>query len=351
MPSGYYTVEYRDDLKQYRTWTRRLWLAVLVGAVLALPGLVADVTLDRFVFALIAVVGAVGLNLLTGYTGQVSLGNAGFYAISAIAAGYFGATHEWPFPVVVLLSGAAAALAGAVIGIPSLRLRGLYLLLATLALHFIAVFAFQKYQVKHFGFAGIRFPIASVFGFDLVETRDWYWFMVIVCAGAVIFAKNVVRSAEGRAWVAIRDRDIAASVIGVNVSVSKVKAFALSSAYVGVAGALFAYKLSAVDPDSFNLVHAIEYVAMIIIGGLGSIAGGVAGAIFITMLPQWAEGINKVLADLMPFLATFLTDNKAAIDVALYGVIVIAFLLFKPDGIMGFYHDIKRYVVRWPYTS
>src|SRR5690606_38725835 len=109
-------------------------------------------------------------------------------------------------------------------------------------------------------------------------------------------------SAEGRAWVAIRDRDVAASVIGVNVSTSKVKAFALSSFYVGVAGALFAYKLGAVDPDSFNLVHAIEYVAMIIVGGLGSVAGGVAGAVFITMLPQWAEGINERAADLVPFL-------------------------------------------------
>lgn len=351
MPSGYYTVDYRDDLKLFRTWPRRLWLSVLIAGILALPSLVAEVTLDRFVFALIAVVGAVGLNLLTGYTGQVSLGNAGFYAISAIAAGFFGAQHEWPFPAVVLLSGAAAAVAGAVIGIPSLRLRGLYLLLATLALHFIAVFAFQKYQVKNFGFAGIRFPTASLFGVEIVDTLDWYWFIVAVCTVAVLFAKNVVRSSEGRAWVAIRDRDIAASVIGVNVSVSKVKAFALSSFYVGVAGALFAYKLSAVDPDSFNLVHAIEYVAMIIIGGLGSIAGGVAGAIFLTMLPQWAEGINKAIADLLPFLGGFLTEHKAALDIALYGAVVIAFLLFKPDGIMGLYHDVKRYFVRWPYSS
>lgn len=351
MPSGNYTTEYRQDLLLFRTWPRRAWLALGVVGLLMLPNLIGNVTLDRVAFAMIAVIGAIGLNLLTGYTGQISLGNAGLYAVSAIASGVFGVQHGLPFPVVVVLGGVAAAVVGTIIGVPSLRLRGLYLLLATLALHFMAVYAFQKYQVENFGFAGVRFPTASVFGWELSETRDWYWFLLGLCTVAVLFAKNVVRSAEGRAWVAVRDKDIAASVIGVNVSAAKMKAFALSSFYVGVAGSLFAYKLSSVDPDSFNLHLAIEFVAMIIIGGLGSVAGAVAGAVFITMLPDWVEGISEWLAPIVPFLEEFLETNKFAVDIGLYGVVVIVFLLFKPDGIMGFYRDIKRYFVRWPYTS
>lgn len=351
MPSGYYTTDYRQDIQLARTWPRRMWLALGIALACAMPSLVGSTTLDRLSYALIAVVGAVGLNLLTGYTGQVSLGNAGFYAVSAIAAAVFGVQNELPFPLVLLLGGLAAAAAGVLIGIPSLRLRGLYLLLATLALHFIAVFAFQKYQVKNFGFAGIRLPEASFFGWHLVETQDWYWFLLGLCSAVVLFSKNVVRSAEGRAWIAVRDRDIAASVIGVNVSLAKVKAFALSSFLVGLGGSLFAYKLSAVDPESFSLHVGIEFVAMIIIGGLGSISGAVAGAIFITMLPQWVDALSHELAGILPFLSDFLIENKAAIDVGLYGLVVVIFLLFKPDGIMGFYHDVKRYFVRWPYTS
>ncbi|MGH9245438.1 MAG: branched-chain amino acid ABC transporter permease [Acidimicrobiales bacterium] len=366
MASGHFYTSYRSDQRLFKTGWMRFWTVVSVALLVYLPFVLTTRTflginlsysqllgmsLVQVNFALVAIIGAVALNLLTGYTGLISIGSAGFFAVGAFAGGVFGVQWGWPFPLVLLLSGVLGAGIGALVGLPSLRVRGLYLLLATLGFHFISAYLFLRYQVKYFGPFGISYEDPSLFGWAVETDTRWYFLLVALTAVAIVVTKNVLRTREGRAFIAIRDRDIAAASAGVNLAKTKLKAFAFSSFLLAVAGTLYSYYLSNATADIFTLGLAIDFVAMIIIGGMGSITGAVMGALLWQLLPQVIQTIQLEVGPEAPVAGDFLQQHAAQLQDMLLGLIIILILVFKPDGLNGIWVSTKRFFQRWPYTT
>lgn len=365
MASGHFVTSYRVDHKLVRTNFQRFWWVALAVVLLYAPfvfqnrelfgvSLTNDqllgMSLVQINFALIAVIGAIGLNLLIGYTGQISLGNAALFAIGAIAAGATGVQWGWPFPLVLLSAGIFGAVIGVIVGLPSLRLRGLYLLMATLGLHFIANYAFLQYQNRYFGPVGIRFEDPSVFGWMLDDNISWYFLLLFLVALSVLTTKNLLRSREGRAFVSVRDQDIAAGAAGINVAATKLRAFAFSSFMVSVAGACYVWYLSNAQQEMFTLLLAIQFIAMIIIGGLGSIPGAIFGALLWQLLPQVIDSLSDRFGS-APVVGEVLTENSAQLNNIILGVVIMLVLIAKPDGLNGMWKSVQRAFRQWPYTT
>lgn len=357
---------YRREMRIVRGRTQLGWLVVLVAALLYLPTVLQDraifgigltdtqllgIGLAQVNFVLIALMGAVALNLLVGYTGLLSLGHAAFFAVGAMTGGVLGVQNGMPFPVVVLAAGVVGAVVGTLVGLPSLRLRGLYLLLSTLALHFIVIYVFLRYQLSQFGPAGISFDTATIGPLEILDDQTWYFVLLVVAVFFVVISRNLLKMREGRAFIAIRDHDVAAAAIGVDVSRMKLKAFAVSSFMVSVAGALYAYNLGTATSESYTLGFAIDFYAMIIIGGMGSLLGAVLGAIVWQLLPQVLQTLSGSIDPGTPVLGNLLDKYEAQTVSIILGVVIILILMFKPAGLSGIWLGAKRSVVRWPYTS
>src|SRR6266576_21478 len=323
---GYFKTTYASDLALVDTRLRRVALGLLILALLVLPRLVSPFVLDLVAQTALAAVGALALNLLTGLAGQVSLGHAGF-----IAAGAF---------TTATLVG---ALLGVIVGIPALRLKGLYLALGTLALHHVVLYACGEFQ-NHWGAnTGVSIPPPRLGAWVLKGTTAWYYALTAVAGLVLVLSVNLQRSRAGRAWMAIRDREIAAESVGIDVARYKVLAFVWSSALTSVAGALFAYQRAFVSVEAFGFFLAIEYVAMVIIGGLGSALGAVLGAAFVTLLPY---GIDAAVAALrVPGGAEY---YLFPLKFGAFGLLMAAFLVFEPQGLVGIWRRARNWVVLWP---
>ena len=306
----------------------------MVLVVVALAVLFRASSYDIYVanLAILAAVAALGLNLLTGYTGQVSVGNAAFLAIGAYTA--VAVMARAGFILGVAAAALATAAAGFVVGFPSLRLRGLYLVLSTLALQFIVAFAFEKYQTQSGAIAGYTLGATALGPMHLDSDRAWYVLLVVVLAMATYVAWSLVRSKPGRAWIAIREHDVEAAVIGVDVTRYKLLAFVISSGFVGVAGALAAAYTKHVSYEAYTLDLAVAYVAMIIIGGLASIVGSIIGAAIVTVLPFLiTNAANSWFAGAAA--GSFVQRNLPFINASTYALLVLVFLMFEPRGLVG----------------
>ncbi len=316
---------------------------VLVG-LLVTPLFAGNYMLHLLNLSLLAVIGAVGLNLLTGYCGQVSLGHASFLAIGAFTTAILGQRYGMPFFVTIPVSCIIGALIGFVVGLPALRFRGIYLAITTLAMHYAIIYLLTVYQsnIGPSATAGITVPSPSVGGFVIATPRNWFYVLLLFALLVVIFGINLARSYIGRAWVAIRDRDIAAEASGINVTRYKLLAFMISAALAALAGSLGAYFTSVVTVEEYTLELAIIYLAMIIVGGMGSIAGAVMGAFFITLMPFGIEH----LFELLPWR---IGTTAFGIQQAAIGLAIIGFLLFEPDGLVEIYRRIATYFERWPF--
>ena len=277
---------------------------------------------------LLASIAALGLNLLTGTAGQLSIGSAALLAVGAYTS--VPLSHHVGFLASVFGGGIAAATVGIIVGFPSLRLRGLYLVFSTLALQYVASFAFQQLQTSQNAISGYSPAAASIAGLVLNSDRKWFVILAITLFLACTSATSLMRGRPGRAWRSIRDHDVAAAVIGVNVTVAKLSAFLVSSFIIGCAGALGAFYLQNVSYETYSLDLAISYVAMIIIGGLGSVWGSVAGAAVVTALPYLVQNVGTIV---LGSTSALIVNNLAALDITTYSVIVIAFLLFEPGGL------------------
>ncbi len=261
------------------------WATVgFLVALAAVPPFATSYWLDVLNRVAIASIAALGLNILTGFTGQISLGNAAFLAVGAYATAAMAGKAGLPFAMTIPLAGVVTALVGMVFGVPSLRLKGLYLAMATLAAHFIVEFTAVHWESMTGGVNGTSVPPASLGPLALDDDRKLFYLVVPVAAFLALFAKNLFRTRVGKAFIAIRDQDISAEVMGVRVFRYKLLAFGVSSFYVGVAGSLLAYQARIISPENFPITLAIDQLGMIIIGGLGSIQGSIFGAIFITFL-------------------------------------------------------------------
>lgn len=347
IPSGYFQTSYRGDLAIRKTFYQKARLVVMALLLLGLPFLLSPFALDVTTAIALAVPGAIALSLLTGVAGQISLGNAAFMGIGATVAAMGGAQHGLPFPVVLVLAAVTSGVIGAAVGMPSLRVRGLYLIIATLSLHFIIVYLIRRIQSAEVGEGGFILPAASIGGFAFDRPEAWYYLLMAFAVLTVLLHVNLVRGRAGRAWLAIRERDIAAEILGVNVAAYKIRAFVLTSMIIGVQGALYAYYIGVVNYEAFNLNLAISYVAMIILGGLGSHVGAIYGAAFVTALPYL---ITSLFERLPGTIATTLQGEIFEIQAGLYGLLVIAFLIFEPAGLAALTGRVRKYFALWPFS-
>lgn len=323
----------------------KLWTVALIVALLLIPLAAGNYTLSIATAAMIAVVGAVALNLLTGMTGLISVGQSGFLAIGAYANGILLADYHWPIWASLPAAGAIAALLSLLVGVPSLRLKGLYLAITTLAFAFIVTHVLLYAEPLTHGPNGIFLPKISVFGFDLSRDFNLYYFVLAITLITVLIALNLARTRIGRAWISIRDHDIAARVMGIDLVRYKLLAFMISSFFVGIAGALLSLQIRFVNVDVFGLILSIEALAMIILGGLGSIAGAILGAVFLTLLPEVIRIAFATFGD--PSSTTYTTYVYEIRGIA-YGAVIVAFLRFKPDGLIGLWRDVRKYWTNWP---
>jgi branched-chain amino acid transport system permease protein len=346
MRCGEFRETYHDDQAIFESSLPRISLALFLGALALVPFYASGFWLDVLNRILIAVIAATGLNILTGFTGQISLGNAAFLTVGAYTTAYLAGRWNVPFPVVIPAAGLVTAAVGMVFGIPSLRLKGLYLAVATLAAHFVVEFTVTHWESVTGGVNGISVPAPKLGPLALGGDRRMFWLTLPLAALMLLFAKNLFRSKVGKAFVAIRDQDISAEVMGVNVFKYKLLSFGVSSFYVGVAGSLLAYQARIISPENFPITLAIDHLGMIIIGGMGSVLGGIFGAVFITLLPEVLRLLTGALSQEFPTLQGLFAPLK----VGLFGLAIVLFLLFEPDGMAARWHKIKAYWKLYPFS-
>lgn len=367
--------DYRDEIGILPTSASRRW-AVLVGIIaIVLPWLLSRDLQPPMGFpwstwsqvinlTLLSALGAAAFNLLVGYTGQLSLAHAGFLTVGAMVVGSAGVKRGWPLPLVLVAGAAVGLIVGVATGLPALRLRGPYLLLATLGVFFISQLVWKEFLVANFGFVGMQVPqprlpswtaglplIGTDTGQGMVINSNFRWYILLlpVCGLTILFLSNLTRSREGRAFAAVRERDVSASLLGINVARTKLLAFAVSSAVVALAGALSSYFLGARGEDSFPIQITLNFAIMIVVGGFSSIQGAVFGAMFFHAMPEitkWLRSEAPVLRDV-----DYLQDHAGEIDLLLFGLLVVVVLMTKPEGLTGLWRDVKGWFTRWPFTS
>jgi branched-chain amino acid transport system permease protein len=349
--TGVFKTSYAADMALYPLPVAR-W-AVLGIAILFLfvvPLVFTPYLMTLLNLVLIAVVGAIGLDILTGYTGQISIGHGGFMSVGAYTAANLIVRIGAPFWVAIPAGGLMAALIGIIVGIPSLRIKGLYLAVATLASQFVIQWTINHVTWISGGIeASIQVPPPTIFGWKLQTPQELYFFLLFFAVLAIVATLNLMRSRIGRAFIAIRDRDIAAEIIGINIFRYKLYAFAISSFYAGVTGVLYTYYLGIANYEQFGIDVSINYLAMIIIGGLGSVLGSIFGAAFITILP---EGTRLLLTNFGG--AIFSQDTIRTLvpnlTLILFGGLIIFFLIVEPEGLNRLWRNIRNYFRLWPFS-
>ena len=345
MRCGDFRTSYQADMAIFDSDLARWLLGLFLAALLLFPAIATSYWLDVMNRVGIAVIAALGLNILTGFTGQISLGNAAFLSVGAYTTAWL-AGKGVPFVVAMYVSGLVSALVGMVFGIPSLRLKGLYLAIATLAAHFIVEFTVVHWEGVTGGVNGISIPSPQIGSFAFDTDKKLYFVILAAAVFHVWFAKNLFRTRMGKAFIAVRDHDISAEVMGVDVFVHKLAAFSVSSFFVGVAGSLLAYQAKIISPENFPLGVAIDHLGMIIIGGLGSVLGSIFGAAFITLLPEVLRILTGALSNQLPQLVQLF----AALKLGVFGLTIVLFLIFEPDGMAARWHRIKAYWKLYPFS-
>ncbi|MEZ5820427.1 MAG: branched-chain amino acid ABC transporter permease [Bradyrhizobium sp.] len=322
-----------------------LWSAILIAALIIAPHILNAYTLSFLTIILITVVGVLGLNILTGYTGLISLGHVGFLVTGAYAYAVLVSKYQMPPIVGFLGAGVIPALASLIVGAPSLRLKGLYLAITTLAFSFIINTVILEARTVTNGARGIAVKRPELFGISF-ESEAAFTYLCLGFAVLTLFATlNIRRSRVGRAFVAIRDNDIAARVMGINLHTYKLLAFVTSAFITGIAGALYGIYLSFVSVEGFPFLLSIEALAILIVGGLGSALGAVLGTVFIVLLPEATRLVFSLFSTQMDAL---FSTGAQELKSMLYGLVIILFLRFQPRGLVGLWHDVKRTWVHWP---
>ncbi len=337
---------YAHDEAIWPTRVQQAWLAALALALLVFP-----FTANGYIVSLACMVGihciaAAGLNIMTGYTGLISLGHAAFMGVGCYTAAWL-AKQGVPFFVTLPAAGAMAAALGLLVGLPSLRIKGLYLAVATLATQFLLVYIFREWESVTGGVRGVNVPNASLFGFELKNDARMYFLIVPVAAALLIGARNLFRTRVGRAFIAIRDKDISAEVLGIHLLRYKLASFAIGSFYAGVAGALLGYFYRAMTPEYFTLQLSIFYLAAIIVGGLGSMLGTIFGAVFMTLVPELLRAVVAFIATWAPRATEVLSPAQQVV----FGLLIMGFLVFEPHGLLEIWRRVRRMFHLWPFRA
>jgi branched-chain amino acid transport system permease protein len=357
--SGVYHETYDSDLQMRPTTAQQLRIALVFVFVAVLPFFADESTMRIANQVIIASIGAIGLNILTGYTGQISLGQGAFLAIGAYSCGLLMVYYSIPWPVAMITAAFITALLGSVFGIPSLRLKGLYLAVATLAAQQIVQWVIIRWDPIDGTVDGVATDALNIPANFLLGNQEWrlndneytfYMLGIFILIMVVLATTNLFRTHIGRAFIAIRDQDIAAEVMGVNQFQYKLLAFAISSFIVGLAGALLALHSTAISFERFTLDVSIEYLAMIIIGGLASISGSIYGAAFIIIVPEVLREAGRAIAGTDPQTIREFNRVLPFVQQGVFGTAIVLTLIVEPEGIVKIWRNIKDYFRLWPFS-
>jgi branched-chain amino acid transport system permease protein len=349
--TGVFKTSYASDMALYPLpIARGTVIALLVLFIVIVPLVFGEYYLSIINLVLISIVGALGLNILVGYTGQISIGHAAFMSVGAYTAANLAVRAGLPFWITLPAGGLMAAIVGAVVGIPSLRIKGLYLAIATLAGQLIIEWIINHVPWISGGTqASIQVPRPSLFGIEMKTQGELYFFLLFFALIAIVAALNLARSRIGRAFVAIRDQDIAAEIIGIDIFRYKLIAFAISSFYAGVCGVLYTYYFGIANYEQFQLGVSIEYLAMIIIGGLGSVLGSILGAAFVALLPLVIRTVMESVGGFF-FAANEMATVVSSMRLVIFGALIIVFLVLEPEGLNRLWRNIRNYFRVWPFS-
>jgi len=356
-----FKTSYNQDIRLFRDKVDGSWYGLLALAVLALPFLMDEYYVGETTWVFIYAVCGVSLMVLVGYTGLVSLGHAAFLGIGAYAHAYF-IQHGVPWIVAMALAVSITTACGLIVGLPALRMTGIYLAIATLAFSVIIQEVFSRWESVTHGFAGMKVDRPVIFGVEFADDRSFYYLCLFFLVVVLWLTRNLLRSPTGRAWIAIRDSEIAAQSMGVNLAIYKSMAFAYSAALMGLAGALFAHKIAYLAPDIFSILLSIQFLLLVIVGGLGSLHGAVFGAIFVALLPPaiaiLRDSIPNSMADfaastgLAPIgslgaaIGAFLA--KPGVEAGIFGLILVLVILLEPLGMYGRWVKIRIFFSTFP---
>jgi branched-chain amino acid transport system permease protein len=342
--SGYFRTSYGKDLALVGTRLQRLSLVALAIALIGFPLIASPFQLDLACQVFLACVGSLSLMLLTGYAGQISLGHAGLMAAGAFTVGILFRETNAPFWITLPAAALVGALLGIIFGLPSLRLRGLYLAVSTLALHFVVIYLGGEYESRRGYSTGIVIDPPKLGTISITDGRAWYFILLIAAVATLLLCANLLRARTGRAWRAIRARETVAEALGIGIASYKLLAFVISSAITAVAGALFAYYRGFVSVEAFSLFLTIQYLAMVIIGGMGSLLGALLGAGFVTLFPYLIESGLLALPEAQSYASLLFAVNYSA-----FGLVMILFLIWEPLGLVGIWHRVQNYFLLWPF--
>lgn len=345
--SGNYATTYVKDVAIHRTnFARMAAIAGLLLLFVAFPIFAPSYHISVAIQVGIAVIGALGLNLLLGYAGQISIAHGAFLGVGAYTLAFITNATPIPFFLALPLAGVVAMLVGLIFGLPSVRIRGLYLAIATFAAQVIIVWILIHMPGIGGGTGAtiVKRPSIGPFTFD--SDRSYYFVVMAIVVLALVFSENIIRSRVGRAFIAVQEREISARVLGVNVSGYKLLAFMLSSFYAGVAGGLWGAYTLAISYEHFLIITSIQYLAMIIVGGLGSIVGSVYGAMFMVLMPLLLRTLVDMTSPMFPAIGT----KVVYIENFFFGLVIVLFLIFEPRGLVQIWIRIKDYFRAWPFS-
>ena len=335
-----FKTDYGQDIKLVKHGGQLFWYGALLLLLAAAPWLFAEYWLAQLTFILIYSIAGLGLMLLAGFTGLFSLGHAAFLGVGAYTQAVL-TNAGLPFPIALACAAGLSAAVGLVVGLPALRVKGIYLGIATLSFGFIVEEVFARWEKVTGGNAGIHIKAPDMFGWKLDSGEAFYFLCLVIAIVSTLAILNLLRSPTGRAFVAIRDSEISAQSMGIHLARYKTLSFALSAALAGIAGALYAHKLQFISPEQFNILQSIDLLLMIVVGGVGSVHGAFLGAIFLISMPQAISLVKDYLPSAI--------GQAPGLQSVVYGMVLIAFVLFEPLGLYGRWLKVRTYLQTFPF--
>jgi len=344
LPSGTFNQNYAQDAAIVRTRAQWVMLLALLAFLFTCPLYFNDQWMSRLTIIGITVISVHGLSILTGYCDQISIGHAGFMAVGAYTSAVLTATLGWPFWAALPAAALMAGLVGIIFGLPSLRVKGFYLIMATIAAHFIIIWFIIQLRNVTGGADGMAVPRPDIGDFVIKSKASWFYLVMIFACLATFLAKNIVRSRAGRAFIAIKDNELAAEVMGVNLWAYKLLAFFIGCAFAGLAGALLVHYYAFASPTQFPFMDSVWFLGMLIVGGMGSTTGAILGAVSLKLLDELVTIVGPILS------AVVAAQAAASLGLIMRGLILILFLIFEPRGLAHQWEKIKAYFKLWHFS-
>ena len=346
MRTGIFHETFASEERLWPSPTARTWMFAFLAVLFTMPAWGSDYMLAIACIVGIHVIATIGLNLTTGNAGLISLAHGAFLGVGCYSVAWLG-KHSVPFYVALPAAGLLTAALGVIVGLPSLRVKGIYLAIATIAAHFILTFIFREWESVTGGVPGTSIPRASLFGFEFRGDRRNFYLIYGCAFFLALGARNLARTHIGRAFVAVRDRDFSAEILGVNLVRTKLLAFALGAFYAGIAGGLLGYFYGDITPDYFLLTLSVFYLAAIIVVGLGTVLGSILGALFMTFVPEVLRLVAQASSNVFPGVASLLLPMQQVV----FGILIIGFLVFEPHGLAAVWGRIRRTFHLWPFRT